>query len=287
MARRSAHRRWCPSAVAVATTAGLVGVLGSEELLDQTDQADPSLQPLLVALTGLPAWATTRLPSDLEWALAAKMATLLLAVAVLARVVAAAQSRMAAFMAGWGTLVLSGALAGLVFLQVGEVVSVTAGAPGGVQPGGLAAAVDALNGGAVFGLYTGWLVGLVVALTIAPSAQPTARGARRHRAASPAPDAYPAVPTRRPRPPSVSPEVPAPVSPSSVRSAPGAPPEPRRASSPRGTPTRSPTRQPTRVPEWPPRPRIGTILPNPAWMAAGLHQDPVDPPTQDASPNGR
>jgi hypothetical protein len=50
----------------------------------------------------------------------------------------------------------------------------------------------------------------------------------------------------------------------------------------RGTPA-PPAPEPAAPPPppattWPPRPPIGTVLPNPAWTAAGHHQDPERPP---------
>lgn len=249
MAQRRAHRPWAPSVVAVTTTAGLVAVLGSEQLIDRADEADRSLRPLLAALTGLPAWATARLPAHLEWALAAKLATLLLAVGLLARFVAAAGSRVAAFLAGWAALVLSGALAALVFLQLADLVPTTTNGP----THGFAAAVRAVNTGASFGLYTGWLVGLAVALAMTPASRPTASG-RASAASAPASTSNGSQPK---------------VKAKANGSQPPAP------SSPNGSP------QP--VATWPPRPRIGTVLPNPAWTAAGLHQESADRPKADAT----
>lgn len=213
-------------------TAALVAVFGSEPLINGAEEADRSLRPLLRALTGLPAWAVVGDGVGVPgWALAAKLATLLVAVVVLTRIVATAGSRTAAFLAGWAAVVLSSALAAVMSVQVSALLLA-----GPTEPAnGIPATVQATNTGATFGLYTGWLVGLTLAATIVPVRRPAVRKS----------------PTRKtsPRP---------------------------RATGPTPTPTPPPT-------TWPPRPRIGTALPNPAWTAAGLHQEPTYRPKAEAS----
>lgn len=210
-------------------TAALVAVFGSELVTKGAGDVDRSIRPLLQAVTGLPAWAVggdgLAVPG---WALAAKLVTLLVAVAILTRIVGSAGSRTSAFVAGWGAVVLSGALAAVASLQLSALLL---GGP--AEPAnGVPATVRAIDTGATFGLYTGWLVGLVVAVTMTPARHPV-----------------------RPKPPSGKP---------APRTKTAAPAPPSGAT-------------------WPPRPRIGTALPNPAWTAAGLHQEPNCRPRADAS----
>lgn len=246
MARRSARRRWGPPAAAVAITAWLVAVLGSERVIDSTAEADRSLRPLFRSLTGHAAWSGDQVPADLEWALAAKVGTLLVGVAVLAWLAASAGSRMTAFLAGWTASVVSSAVAGLVFVVAGNAVRPE------VSSDDLVTAVSEANQGAVFGLYTGWLVGLAIAAVVVPTPRPEVMARPADAAATP-PAGRKAGRRkgRRGRTPEAA--APEPASP-------------------------APAPSPVPVATWPPRPPIGTVLPNPAWTAAGHRQEPGRPP---------
>jgi hypothetical protein len=153
-----ARRRWRPTAAAVGTTALLVALLGNQRMLDVADEAGPAARPLLEALTTAPAWAASRLPDGAGPAVAAKLATLLLVVAGLVRLASGVRSRVAGWLAGWGALAVASALAQLVYVVLANLDREAGGTA--------AAAVAAMNDGAVFGLYAGWLVGLVVAVTV-------------------------------------------------------------------------------------------------------------------------
>jgi hypothetical protein len=218
-------------------TAWLVAVLGSERVADRTAQVDHSLRPLFRSLTGLPMWSGDRIAGGLEWALAAKLATLLVGVALLAWLASSsAGSRMTAFLAGWAASVVSSAMAGLTYAAVGNLVHAESDT-------GLVGTVTEVNRGAVFGLYTGWLVGLAIAAVIVPVASPATGSAERTSGLN------------RPSKPQ--------------------PPNQQRTGS-RNQP------QPAPVATWPPRPPMGTVLPNPAWTAAGLREE-----TRRPQPNPR
>jgi hypothetical protein len=151
-------------AAAVGATALLVAGLGNEQMIHGGNQAGPAVRPFLESLTTAPAWATSQLPGGVGPAVAVKLATLALVVAGLVALAGGVRSRVAGWLAGWGVLAVAAALAQLAYVLVadlvlGEAVGRTAG-------GGVAAAITAMNDGAVFGLYTGWFVGLVVAFTV-------------------------------------------------------------------------------------------------------------------------
>lgn len=149
---------------AVGMTALLAGVLGSEQMIDRADGAGPAVRPFLDALTTAPVWATAQLPAGAGPAVAAKLATLLLVVAGLVGLARGVRTRVAAWLAGWGALAVAAAVAQLVYVAVTNYL--LDGALDREDGGAAAAAFAAMNDGAVFGLYAGWLVGLVVALTV-------------------------------------------------------------------------------------------------------------------------
>jgi len=149
---------------AVGATALLTAGLGNESMIDGGDEAGPAVRPFLEALTTAPAWATAQLPAGVGPAVAAKLATLLLVVAGLVGLARGVRTRRAGWLAGWGALAVAAAVAQLVYVAVTNYL--LDGALDRRSGGAAAAAIDAMNEGAVFGLYAGWLVGLVVAVTV-------------------------------------------------------------------------------------------------------------------------
>ncbi|HEV7761899.1 MAG TPA: hypothetical protein VGO78_22985, partial [Acidimicrobiales bacterium] len=123
----------------------------------------------LHALTTFPAWSTSALnaSSDMYGPIAIKVVVLLLVVFVLGRAAGHVGTSFAAFLAGWGALMIAAAVAGVAFAISADTL-VLDGALADANGGAGAVVVEGLNNGVTFGLYTGWLVGLVVLLTARP-----------------------------------------------------------------------------------------------------------------------
>jgi hypothetical protein len=151
---------------ALAVTVLLVAGLGSEAALDATLDADSKMAPLLDALTRFPAWSVSALgfESDMYGPIALKVLVLLALVFLLARGAGRSGRSSAAFLAGWGALMLSAAAAGVAYVVSADML-VLDGQLADSGGGAAAVVVDGLNSGVVFGLYTGWLVGLAVVVT--------------------------------------------------------------------------------------------------------------------------
>jgi hypothetical protein len=154
---------------ALVATVLLVAGLGSEPMFDAAADADRQVAPLLRSLSAFPTWSagSLGLDSDIYAAIAAKILVLLVLVFVLGRAAGHVGASFAAFLAGWGTLMIAAAVAGVAYVLVADMV-VLDGQLADSQGGAGAVVVDGLNGGVVFGLYTGWLVGAVVAMTARP-----------------------------------------------------------------------------------------------------------------------
>ena len=151
---------------ALVATVLLVAGLGSEPMFDAAADADRQVAPLLRSLSTFPTWSagSLGLDSDIYAAIAAKILVLLVLVFVLGRAAGHVGASFAAFLAGWGTLMIAAAVAGVAYVLVADMV-VLDGQLADSQGGAGAVVVDGLNGGVVFGLYTGWLVGAVVVMT--------------------------------------------------------------------------------------------------------------------------
>jgi len=154
---------------ALVATVLLVAGLGSEPMFDAAADADRQVAPLLRSLSAFPTWSagSLGLDSDIYAAIAAKILVLLVLVFVLGRAAGHVGASFAAFLAGWGTLMIAAAVAGVAYVLVADMV-VLDGQLADSQGGAGAVVVDGLNGGVVFGLYTGWLVGVVVVMTARP-----------------------------------------------------------------------------------------------------------------------
>jgi len=143
-----------------AATAVLVGVLGSPAA---QDAAADSGSPLLTrTVTVFPSWEVPDgAPASLVWGIVLRLAVLLLAVLGLSAVAGRARRRGAAFLAGWGALVVAAGLAAAVGYIYTVAVVLDGGTLGDVTGDGV---VGAVNAGVAFGAWTGCLVGLAVAL---------------------------------------------------------------------------------------------------------------------------
>src|SRR5690606_2823754 len=155
---------------ALVTTGMLVVVLGSPPLVEAARDSGMRTRRLLFTLTRVPSWdlPPSGVPvwGDLVTNIVLRIAVLLAAVGLLAALAGRARSRGAAWLGGWGAAMLAGAAASLVAqLHLHHVVY--EGQPfGPPYPDTL---VDAVTGGAGFGLLTGWTVGLAAALACRPA----------------------------------------------------------------------------------------------------------------------
>jgi hypothetical protein len=164
---------------AVAGTASvgvLVGVLGSPAIVHQAqDLAERHRIPLAAStLTDIPNWdvfagGTT---ADVVWGVVLKLGVLFVVVALLTALAGRA-SHGAAFLAGWGSLVVAAGLAGAVDFAYRDAVLGTA--PNPFDASYFDYLVGATNLGAGFGLWTGWTVGAAVAVAASVRTRPALR----------------------------------------------------------------------------------------------------------------
>jgi hypothetical protein len=152
------------SAVAGAATVGvLVGVFGSPATVHAAqDLAERHRIPLTAStFTDIPNWDVfeSGTTADVVWGVVLKLAVLFVVVALLTALAGRA-SHGAAFLAGWGSLVVAAALAGAVDFAYRDAVLGTAQNPFDVSY--FDNLMGATNLGAGFGLWTGWTVGAAV-----------------------------------------------------------------------------------------------------------------------------
>jgi hypothetical protein len=145
----------------------LVVALGSEAARDATVDADEGTL-LRSSVLRFPAWGDDVLggESGTTPSIIVRVLVLLVMLFLLAAVAGRAGSGGAAFLAGWGAFVISSAVAGAVFFVAADTLAFD-GSFESFYAGGdtLDALVTEVNAGAMFGLYTGALVGAAVALT--------------------------------------------------------------------------------------------------------------------------
>jgi hypothetical protein len=154
------------SAVAATATVGvLVGVLGSPALVDAAQElAERHRMPLTAAtFTDIPNWDVfdSGTTAEVVWGVVLKLSVLFVTVGLLAALAGRA-SHGAAFLAGWGSLVVAAAMAGAVDFAYRDAVVEPARNPVGVSY--FDNLLGATNTGAGFGLWTGWMVGAAVAV---------------------------------------------------------------------------------------------------------------------------
>jgi hypothetical protein len=215
-------------------TTVLVGILGTGAASERAADADAGVRPLVESLTRFPAWSSDTLVGngDLNLAIAAKLVALLVTMFGLAYLAGRAGSGPAAFIGGWGAMVLTCAMAGGLYYVIADLTAFD-GDVADRAGGALSPLVEEMNAGAVFALYTGWLVAAAVAVTRRTTRADAATGA------ATAATAAPLGPTTPPR---------------------GVPPQPSR---PLVQPTAA-SRHP--IATWPPMPaQVGTVPPSPAW----------------------
>lgn len=145
------------------TTVAIVAALGSPAAVEAGREADS--RTVGRTLTAFADWDVGGLPGDAVAVVVVRLAVALVLVTGLCAVAGRARSRSAAFLAGWGALVLATAIAGAA-AYVYEVERVLDGATFEATLADRIA--TAANEAAAFGLWTGWLVGLAVALATRP-----------------------------------------------------------------------------------------------------------------------
>ena len=147
-------------------TALLVGGLGNQLALDRLADVDGQLQPLLSSLTSFPAWSLDSFggDSDMVGPIVAKVVLLLVVVFMGTALSGQPGRSTASFLAGWGSVMVSAALAGGVFVAAADAFALD-GALADAAGGAIPLVVGGVNDGVQFGFYTGWLVGLAVVAT--------------------------------------------------------------------------------------------------------------------------
>ncbi len=164
------------------TTAVLIGALGSPAVADIARDADS--EAFAGTITGFAGWEVadgTR--RDVVAGVALRLGLCLVLATVLCAVAGRSRSRAAAFLGGWGALVVAAGLAGAASHAYMVAVPLDGRSGSDTYLDGLTAAVDAA---AAFALWTGWLVGAAAALTTRPArASARARAAARGGAADP------------------------------------------------------------------------------------------------------
>ena len=134
--------------------------------------------------TDIPNWDVfdSGTTAEVVWGVVLKLSVLFVAVGLLTALAGRA-SHGAAFLAGWGSLVVAAAMAGAVDFAYRDAVVEPARNPFGV--GYFDNLLGATNTGAGFGLWTGWMVGAAVAVaaslpsrTVVPLGAPTGPIAR-------------------------------------------------------------------------------------------------------------
>ena len=147
-----------------ATTVVVVGALGNPAVVDEARDSDQ--QAIATTLTGFPNWDVADAPGEVVGLVALRLGVLILLAGLLCGLVGRARSRAAAWLGAWGAVTVAAAAAGAAayVYQVPMIFDGTAPTPTYLD--GL---VQAVNGGAAFGLWTGWLAGVVVAVVTRPA----------------------------------------------------------------------------------------------------------------------
>jgi hypothetical protein len=160
-----------PSALAGAfTTAALIAALGSPAAVEAAREAES--RAVGRTLTGFADWDVGDLPGEAVRVVVLRLALTLLVVALLCGLAGRSRSRGAAFLAGWGAVVVATAVGGAAAYAYEATVVLDGRTYGPTFADRIAVST---NAAAAFGLWTGWIVGAVVAVATRPA--PTAAGA--------------------------------------------------------------------------------------------------------------
>ena len=142
-----------------ATTAIVVAALGNPAVVEAA--RDSSQQAIASTLSGFVNWDVADASGEVVGLVALRLGVLIVMSGLLCALVGRSRSRLAAFLGAWGAVGVAAAMAGSAsyVYQVPVVLDGNSGAP--TYFDGL---VLAVNGGAAFGLWAGWVVAFVVAL---------------------------------------------------------------------------------------------------------------------------
>jgi hypothetical protein len=146
------------------TTAALVAALGSPAAVEAGRDAES--RTLGLTLTAFADWDVAGLPGEVVGGVALRLVVALVLVTLLCALAGRSRSRAAAFVAGWGALVVAAAVAAAAAsaYDAGVVLDRRMSGPSFVDR-----IVGSTNDAAAFGLWTGWLVGVAVAVATRPA----------------------------------------------------------------------------------------------------------------------
>ena len=141
-----------------ATTVVVAAGLGNPAVVDATRDSDH--QALVATIVGFVDWDVAGSSGEVVGLVAIRLGVLVVAAGLLCGLVGRSRSRVAAWLGGWGAVGVAAALAGAAAYAYEVPVVLDGAAPADTYVDGMVAAV---NAGAAFGLWTGWLIGAVVA----------------------------------------------------------------------------------------------------------------------------
>ncbi|HEX5366683.1 MAG TPA: hypothetical protein VFW63_08495 [Acidimicrobiales bacterium] len=136
----------------------VVAALGNPGVLDAA-RGEGSF--LATSVTAFASWDVAEAPGDVVGLVALRLGLTVAAAGLLSAVGGRGRSRPAAWLAGWGAVVVAAALAAAAAYVYQVAVVLDGRSFAATYADGL---VQSANGGAAFGLWTGWLVGLAVAM---------------------------------------------------------------------------------------------------------------------------
>jgi hypothetical protein len=172
-------------ALAGATTmAVLVAAVGNPPVVEAARDNGTALAATVSRFVG---WDVLDAPADVVGLAVVRIAVLVVTVGLLSGIAGRSRSRSAAWLAGWAAVVVAGAAAAAAAYSYQVAVILDGRTIATSYADGL---VLAVNGGAAFGLWTGWCVGLATA--VAAATRPaldhgTAAPAGQRRGAAPPP----------------------------------------------------------------------------------------------------
>ena len=154
-----------------ATTTIVVAALGNPAVVDAAGEEGSLLS---LSVTGFANWDVGDQPGEVVGLVALRLGLTIVLAALLCGLAGRSRSRPAAWIGGWGAVVVASAVAGAAGYVYQVAVVLDGRTFAATYADGL---VQSANGGATFGLWTGWLVGLAVALATRPVRAPARLGA--------------------------------------------------------------------------------------------------------------
>lgn len=151
-----------------AAAAALMAALGNPPVVDAARDAD---NPVFAeTVTGFASWDIAEgTPGDIIAGIVIRLVVAVVVAGLLCAVAGRSRSRGAAFLGGWGALVVAAGIGGAA--SYAYLMAVPLDGQTG-QQSYLDGLVTAVDDGSAFGLWTGWLVGTAVALVARPAPAP-------------------------------------------------------------------------------------------------------------------